>query len=161
MLNFSKQLAQNLNISSNGTHLAIVQFSDRPQLEFGLNIGSNAQTIKFKIGQISYINGGTNIGRALLFTLSRAIIGMARNNSDRIVVVVTDGVSTDDVVEPAINLRLRGNAKLIAIGIGQNVDQQQLNMANSHITDDPRKVYTLKNFDQLNAGLVTRSIQNC
>ncbi|KAL3070641.1 hypothetical protein niasHS_007681 [Heterodera schachtii] len=162
ILHFANELAQNLNLSAEGTHLAIVQFSNRPQLEFGLSSGNDAQTIKYKIDNISYLDGGTNIGEALLFTLFRVLAnGEARANSDRIVVVVTDGVSSDDVVEPADNLRKSANAELIAIGIGENIDQQQLNL----ITDNPRKVYALKSFDQLEAGLVTRNIekqqQNC
>ncbi|KAL3103537.1 hypothetical protein niasHT_025055 [Heterodera trifolii] len=156
ILHFANELAQNLNISAEGTHLAIVQFSNRPKLEFGLSSGNDAQTIKYKIDNISYLDGGTNIGEALLFTLFRVLAnGEARANSDRIVVVVTDGVSSDDVVEPADNLRKSANAELIAIGIGENIDQQQLNL----ITDNSRKVYALKSFDQLEAGLVTRNIE--
>lgn len=42
---FARQLAQLLNISVGGSHLAIIQFSEQPQLEIALNQYTNLQQV--------------------------------------------------------------------------------------------------------------------
>jgi len=42
---FARQLAQLLNISLSGSHLAIVQFAEQPQLEIALNQHTNQNQV--------------------------------------------------------------------------------------------------------------------
>ena len=68
-LNFASHLAQRLNISATGSHMAIVQYAEAPQLEIALNQYTSSSQLDSAIQRIKYLGGATNTGQALHFAL--------------------------------------------------------------------------------------------
>jgi hypothetical protein len=64
-LNFASSLANKLNVSAATSHLAIIQYAERPQLEISLNQFTNPSQLDWAIQRIRYQSGATNTGQAL------------------------------------------------------------------------------------------------
>lgn len=111
---------------------ALVQYNSRPETEFQLNSYPTTQGVLAHIKTMSYRGGGTRTGQGLDFLIhthlhsasgSRASEGVAQ-----VVVVLTDGLSQDDVAEPAQVLRMAG-VEVFAVGVQNAVDWELREMA--------------------------------
>ncbi|XP_071331445.1 collagen alpha-3(VI) chain isoform X2 [Trachinotus anak] len=111
---------------------ALVQYNSRPATEFQLNSYPTTQGVLAHIKTMSYRGGGTRTGLGLEFLIrtqlttasgSRAVEGVAQ-----VVVVLTDGRSQDDVVEPAQVLQLAG-VEVFAVGVQDAVESELREMA--------------------------------
>lgn len=71
------------------------------------------------------MSGATNTGQALTFALENGFQGSRGGNIPKVVIVVTDGQSQDDVAEPAQRLR-DSHVLLYAIGVTNLVNVHQL-----------------------------------
>uniref|UniRef100_A0A915EI39 VWFA domain-containing protein n=1 Tax=Ditylenchus dipsaci TaxID=166011 RepID=A0A915EI39_9BILA len=127
-LNFAGHLARRLNVTSTGSHLAIVQFAESPQLEISLNQFTNPNQLESAIRRIKYLSGATNTGQALHFALENGFQGARGGSVPKVVIVVTDGQSQDDVSEPSQRLR-DGQVLLYAIGVTNLVNVHQLHQS--------------------------------
>nr|CAD2165253.1 unnamed protein product [Meloidogyne enterolobii] len=145
---FARQLAQLLNISVSGSHLAIIQFSEQPQLEIALNQYTNLQQLEVALQKIKFIGGATNTGQALQFTLDTAFQGARGGSVPKVVIVLTDGQSQDEVAEAAQRLR-DAHVLVYAIGVSNLVNVQQLHQ----MTGNVLRVFTVESFDQLDRAL--------
>uniref|UniRef100_A0A1I8BI49 VWFA domain-containing protein n=1 Tax=Meloidogyne hapla TaxID=6305 RepID=A0A1I8BI49_MELHA len=145
---FARQLAQLLNISVSGSHLAIIQFSEQPQLEIALNQYTNLQQLEVALQRIKFIGGATNTGQALQFTLDTAFQGARGGSVPKVVIVLTDGQSQDEVAEAAQRLR-DAHVLVYAIGVSNLVNVQQLHQ----MTGNVLRVFTVESFDQLDRAL--------
>ncbi|KAK1332450.1 hypothetical protein QTO34_007127 [Cnephaeus nilssonii] len=144
MKGFMKRMVNLSNISADEIQIGLLQFSSNPQEEFRLNQYSSKVDIDRAISGVQQMNDGTRTGKALNFTLiffdsSRG----GRPGVHQYLIVITDGVSQDNVAIPAKALRDK-NIIIFAIGVGEAKRSQLLEM-----TNDPGKVYHEENFESL------------
>uniref|UniRef100_A0A667XN69 Collagen type XIV alpha 1 chain n=1 Tax=Myripristis murdjan TaxID=586833 RepID=A0A667XN69_9TELE len=97
-------------IGPDGTQVAIAQFSDDARTEFKLNSYNDKQRLLDAINRISYKGGNTKTGRAIqhvkenIFTAE----GGMRRGIPRVLVVLTDGRSQDDVNKVSKEMQMEG-----------------------------------------------------
>ena len=98
------------------------------------------------IEKTPYLRGGTLTGKALNFAKTELFDKTGRQGVPKVLIVMTDGKSTDDVIQPA-NILSVANITVFAIGIGRNYDMQQL----QQIASKPDIKYALtSDFNRLN-----------
>ncbi|XP_066300013.1 collagen alpha-3(VI) chain-like [Branchiostoma lanceolatum] len=124
---FAKRLVDNFEISQTDNKVGVVQYSSSSNVEFYLNAFSTKQPVLDAIDGITYQQGGTNTGAAITFTMQEifASANGARANYPDVLVVVTDGESSDDVAAPALSARNAGTL-IYAVGVGNGVNQATL-----------------------------------
>ncbi|XP_077362333.1 collagen alpha-1(XIV) chain-like isoform X2 [Festucalex cinctus] len=104
-------------IGPDGTQVAIAQFSDDTRTEFALNAYRDKERLLDAINKISYKGGNTKTGRAIqhvkdnIFTAE----GGVRRGVPKVLVVLTDGRSQDDVNKVSKEMQLEGSV-VFAIG---------------------------------------------
>ena len=100
---------KHFTIGDDATLIGIAQYSDSPQLEFGLHDHKTTDSLIRAVGNMKYKGGNTATGRALTFALEQVFNRRARPNAQKVVLVITDGESLQDsVTEPARRLRENG-----------------------------------------------------
>ncbi|XP_078580606.1 uncharacterized protein LOC144864418 isoform X3 [Branchiostoma floridae x Branchiostoma japonicum] len=143
---FTTRIATNFDVSTNLTRVGVVQYSDQANSEFVLNSFSTEAEVLAAIAAISYRNGGTSTGAALDFVRQNIFISASGDRADaaNILIVLTDGVSSDDVSVPAMAARDAG-ITIYSVGIGDGVDYNTL----QQIAGDPNKVLQATGFSSL------------
>lgn len=144
MKDFIERMVNQSNIGADEIRIGLLQFSSAPQEEFRLNQYSSKEDMCRAIVNVQQMNDGTRTGRALNFTLP--FFDSSRGGRHRVhqyLIVITDGVSHDNVAPPAKALRDR-NIVIFAIGVGDAQIAQLL-----EITNDQDKVYHEENFESL------------
>ncbi|KAJ8000142.1 hypothetical protein DPEC_G00201770 [Dallia pectoralis] len=97
-------------IGPDGTQVSIVQFSDDPRTEFNLNSYDDKESLLEAINRISYKGGNTKTGLAIkhvkdsIFTVAGGI----RRGIPKVLVVLTDGRSQDDVNKVSKEMQMEG-----------------------------------------------------
>uniref|UniRef100_A0A4W5L525 Collagen type XIV alpha 1 chain n=1 Tax=Hucho hucho TaxID=62062 RepID=A0A4W5L525_9TELE len=97
-------------IGPDGTQVAIVQFSDDARTEFKLNSYDDKERLLEAINRISYKGGNTKTGLAIrhvkdtIFTVGGGI----RRGVPKVLVVLTDGRSQDDVNKVSKEMQMEG-----------------------------------------------------
>lgn len=124
MKEFMKKLASSFNVSSNQTRVGTIIYSTNSTLAFSLDQHSTINETYSAIDNITYPGGGTYTGQALWEAVTRLFNdSVTRANITQVLVLITDGVSTDDVAEHANSL----SSKLVYIvAVGQNYEVTQL-----------------------------------
>ena len=145
-LDFVKEMARSLNLSSTGTRAAFVSYTigDGESItEFGFQ--TDIDQFEQNVDNIEYANGFTLTGKAITHAYIDIIRADARYESQVTIVVITDGLSFDDVQTPSDKLR-DVEIDMFAIGI-KNYDLPQLEA----IANEPHSdyLYTVPDFDQL------------
>lgn len=121
-----KSFVRSFNVSSGATRVGAIVYSTNATVVFTLDQFPSEMDIEEAIDNITYPGGETFTGKALndtariLFSNDRV-----RRNISKILVVITDGVSTDDVTQPAALVNDTGVIPYV-IGIGQNYNNSQL-----------------------------------
>ena len=90
----------------------------------GFNLNGDSRDVHAKIADLQYMFGNTRTGEALSF-LRANIFNRAREGASKVVIVLTDGESQDEVKAAASKL-IGDKAFLFAVGIGDTVNRQQL-----------------------------------
>lgn len=122
-----KSFIRTFNVSSDATHVGIIVYSTNATVVFKLDRYSSQKGVHEAIDNMTYPAGGTYTGQALtkaaedLFGPSSSRPG----NVSKFLVLVTDGVSTDDVTQSAAVINSSGVVTYV-VGIGQNYDRSQL-----------------------------------
>lgn len=98
------------------------------------------------IEEAPYLKGGTLTAKALTFVKTELFDKTGRQDVPQVLIVMTDGRSTDKVTLPATELH-NANITVFAIGIGRNYDMAQL----KEIASKPDVKYALvSDFNRLN-----------
>lgn len=144
MKGFMMSMVNKANIGADEIQIGLLQFSSTPKEEFRLNQYSLKVDIHRAILNVQQMKDGTHTGKALSFTLpffdsSRG----GRPSVHQYLIVITDGVSHDNVAIPAKALRDR-NIIVFAVGVGEAQRSQLL-----EITNDEHRVYYEENFESL------------
>ncbi|XP_073787351.1 collagen alpha-1(XIV) chain isoform X2 [Danio rerio] len=97
-------------IGPDGTQVAIAQFSDDARTEFSLSSHSSKEELLTAIQRVSYKGGNTKTGRAMKHVKDSvfAPVGGARRGVPKVLVVLTDGRSQDDVLQVSQELQAEG-----------------------------------------------------
>lgn len=138
------------SIGPDKVQVGAVQYSHKMRVEFYINDNSNNVNLKNAILNIEQLQGNTYTGEALNFMLS-IIKEDKKHRTSQVpcyLIVLTDGRSADDVLEPAERLRAE-QVTIHAVGIGE-ANKVQL----QQIAGGEERVSFGQNFDSL------RSIKN-
>ena len=140
-------MARSLDLSGTGTRAAFVSYTigDGESItEFGFQTDINS--FETEVDNIVYANGFTLTGKAITHAYIDIIRADARYDAQVTIVVITDGLSFDDVQTPSDKLRAV-EIDMFAVGI-KNYDLTQLQQIASQPYSD--YLYTVPEFDQLN-----------
>ncbi|XP_069392927.1 collagen alpha-6(VI) chain isoform X2 [Paralichthys olivaceus] len=126
---FIRSVAEGLDIGRDKVRVGLAQYSDEPHQEFLLKDHMDKQSLLNAIDAFPYRAGGTQTGKAINFLIdtyfTEAAGSRAAQRVPQIAVIITDGDSTDDVIEPAKRLRKHG-VIVFAIGVGNaNINELQ------------------------------------
>ncbi|KAL9983699.1 hypothetical protein ACROYT_G005915 [Oculina patagonica] len=145
-LDFIKTAVNGSFISETFTHAGLVVFSSKLKTIFTLKQFYDAEQMMDAIDNATYLKGGTLTGKALTFVKTELFDKTGRQGVPKVLIVMTDGKSTDDVIKPAKVLS-DANITVFAIGIGRNYDITQL----QEIASKPEIKYALtSDFNRLN-----------
>uniref|UniRef100_A0A3B5BAD1 Collagen type XIV alpha 1 chain n=1 Tax=Stegastes partitus TaxID=144197 RepID=A0A3B5BAD1_9TELE len=117
-------------IGPDGTQVAIAQFSDDARTEFQLSSHGNKEALLEAIQRIRYKGGNTKTGRAIkhvkesIFTSEAG----ARRGVPKVLVVLTDGRSQDDVNKVSKEMQMEGYI-IFAIGFADADYGELVNIA--------------------------------
>ena len=136
---FIIEIVKSFNIREDATQVALVLYNSEPNVvfEFEYKFGD----IKKKIREMDYPGGGTKTGKALDKVRNDVFKTIEEDRKDlpKVVVVVTDGRSQDNVSVPAQQLRDIG-ATIISLGVGCCFDESELN----EMATDPDEKHVLE-----------------
>ncbi|XP_066271289.1 sushi, von Willebrand factor type A, EGF and pentraxin domain-containing protein 1-like [Branchiostoma lanceolatum] len=143
--NLTRDIADRLLTDGSQTRVGLVQFSDNPVPTFDLNTHNTKAAIIGAIEGATRRGGGTFAGSALTYVkqVSFATGNGGRQDRPDALIVVTDGVTFDDVSFAAQSVR-EGGITAFAVGAGDAVNSQALRA----IAKDPYKVRLVANDTQ-------------
>ena len=139
-----------------GTRVAVITYNQLPNITFHLNTFIRKQDVLNAIAAIQYQSGGTRTDLAL----SEAYTNLFENPENgvrpkelgvpRVLVLLTDGKTssgTDSIIRPSNLLREEG-VNIFVIGIGQNINKNELDI----IASDPDSDHVVlpESFDEIN-----------
>ena len=144
MRDFMEELVNSLVVGESDVHVGLVKFSTKNIQQLVFSFQYDPVQINNQINAMAYDAGHTYTGQALNFTRT-ALFPSARKRVPHLVLIVTDGAASDDVIVPSQLLRDNG-AIIYALGIGCCYNNGQLkNMASD---PDQHHVFAVS-FEQL------------
>ncbi|XP_061846086.1 vitrin isoform X1 [Colius striatus] len=154
VLQFVANISKEFEISDTDTRIGAVQYTYEQRLEFSFDKYSTKQDVLSAIKRISYWSGGTSTGAAISYA-SEQLFSKSKPNKRKIMILITDGRSYDDVRVPAMAAHQNG---VIAYSVGVAwAAQDEL----EDIATDPDKEHSffVEDFDKL-YSFVNPLIQN-
>ncbi|NWW98170.1 VITRN protein, partial [Caloenas nicobarica] len=154
VLQFVANISKEFEISDTDTRIGAVQYTYEQRLEFSFDKYSTKQDVLSAIKRISYWSGGTSTGAAISYA-SEQLFSKSKPNKRKIMILITDGRSYDDVRVPAMAAHQNG---VIAYSVGVAWAAQDELEA---IATDPDKehAFFVDEFDNL-YRFVNQLIQN-
>ncbi|NXG58730.1 VITRN protein, partial [Hemiprocne comata] len=154
VLQFVANISKEFEISDTDTRVGAVQYTYEQRLEFSFDKYSTKQDVLSAIKRISYWSGGTSTGAAISYA-SEQLFSKSKPNKRKIMILITDGRSYDDVRVPAMAAHRNG---IIAYSVGVAWAAQDELEA---IATDPDKEHSffVDEFDNL-YRFVNQLIQN-
>lgn len=144
-LNFVSRFVTDLPVGANNVRVGLVTFGSTAHNEFFLNQYNDKQSTLNAIQKATYVSGTTATGEALQMIREQHLTQAhgARNTSRHFVIVLTDGASTNKTLTAQQAALLKQeNAVVIAIGVGNGIDKNELNT----IATDSRHVFNTQDF---------------
>ncbi|KFU94863.1 Vitrin, partial [Chaetura pelagica] len=114
VLQFVANISKEFEISDTDTRIGAVQYTYEQRLEFSFDEYSTKQDVLSAIKRISYWSGGTSTGAAISYA-SEQLFSKSKPNKRKIMILITDGRSYDDVRVPAMAAHRN---EIIAYSIG-------------------------------------------
>ncbi|XP_053315742.1 vitrin [Spea bombifrons] len=114
VLQFIANISSEFEISDTDTRIGAVQYTYEQRLEFGFDKYNTKQDVVNAIMRINYWSGGTSTGAAITYA-SEQLFSKSKVNKRKILIVITDGRSYDDVRTPAAAAHRNG---VIAYAVG-------------------------------------------
>ena len=115
-LQFVKSLIRAFVISPEDTRVGAILFSTNSELQFDFTEYNTQREVEAAIGRIRYPNKKTKTGSALIMAKD-SLFNNVREGVPRVLIVITDGRSKDDVATPSQNLRDKG-VIIFSVGLG-------------------------------------------
>ncbi|KAJ8392978.1 hypothetical protein AAFF_G00068820 [Aldrovandia affinis] len=142
---FLEVLVNSFDIGPHKVQISLVQYSRDPHTEFALNTHHELSAVVRAVRTFPYRGGSTNTGRAMTYVKDKIFTNArgARTNVPRVMILITDGKSSDAFRDPATNLR-KTDVEIFAVGVKDAVRSELEAIAN-HPSDT--HVYTVEDFD--------------
>ncbi|CAG6017629.1 unnamed protein product [Menidia menidia] len=144
VLQFVANVTREFEISDTDTRVGAVQYTYEQRLEFAFGQYDNKAELLNAIKRVNYWSGGTSTGAAITYAAEQ-LFSKSKPNKRKIMIVITDGRSYDDVRAPALAVHRQG---VIAYSIGIAwAAQDEL----EYIATDPDKEHSffVDEFDNL------------
>ncbi|OBS81910.1 hypothetical protein A6R68_24101 [Neotoma lepida] len=154
VLQFVANLSKEFEISDTDTRIGAVQYTYEQRLEFGFDKYNSKADILSAIRRVGYWSGGTSTGAAIQYALEQ-LFKKSKPNKRKLMILITDGRSYDDVRIPSIAAYQKG-VITYAIGIAWAA-QEELEVIATHPARDHS--FFVDEFDNL-YKFVPRIIQN-
>ncbi|KAG7492888.1 hypothetical protein MATL_G00019300 [Megalops atlanticus] len=144
VLQFVANITREFEISDTDTRVGAVQYTYEQRLEFALGQHSNKAELLAAIQAVEYWSGGTSTGAAIAYA-SDKLFSQSKPNKRKIMIVITDGRSYDDVSNPAMAIH-RSGVIAYSVGIAWAVKEEL-----EDIATDPDKEHSffVEDFDHL------------
>ncbi|XP_028905806.1 vitrin [Ornithorhynchus anatinus] len=154
VLQFVANISKEFEVSDTDTRVGAVQYTYEQRLEFGFDQHRTKSDLLSAIKRVNYWSGGTSTGAAIRYALER-LFEKSKPNKRKLMIVITDGRSYDDVRIPALAAHRKG-VITYAIGITWAAQDELEVMAS-----DPDKdhAFFVDEFDNLYT-FVPQIIQN-
>ncbi|NXI37353.1 VITRN protein, partial [Galbula dea] len=114
VLQFVANISKEFEISDTDTRIGAVQYTYEQRLEFSFDKYRTKQDVLSAIKRINYWSGGTSTGAAISYA-SEQLFSKSKPNKRKIMILITDGRSYDDVRVPAMEAHQNG---VIAYSVG-------------------------------------------
>ncbi|XP_054455772.1 vitrin isoform X3 [Anoplopoma fimbria] len=144
VLQFVANITREFEISDTDTRVGAVQYTYEQRLEIGFGQYNNKAELLNAIKRVNYWSGGTSTGAAITYAAEQ-LFSKSKPNKRKIMIVITDGRSYDDVRVPALAVHSQG---VVAYSIGIAwAAQDEL----EYIATDPDKEHSffVDEFDNL------------
>lgn len=157
MREFLKSVVSGLDIGPDKVRVGLVQYSDEPYQEFLLKDHLDKKSVLAELETFPYRNGGTETGKAIDFVRTQYLTPDAGSRASQrvpqIVVVITDGDSTDKVLDPAHALRQQG-VVIFGIAVGKDNIPQLQEIASQPFQRFLLKIDSYQALERLTEGLL-------
>ncbi|XP_048391729.1 collagen alpha-1(XII) chain isoform X1 [Stegostoma tigrinum] len=142
---FLETLVKTFQVGPNGIQIGLVQYSRDPYTEFTLNRHQTLEDVLRAVRTFPYRGGSTNTGRAMTYVREKVFVPEkgARLNVPRVMVLITDGKSSDAFKAPALRLRDAG-VEIFAVGVKDAVFSELVAIASP---PENTHVYQVDDFD--------------
>ncbi|KAL7862063.1 hypothetical protein SRHO_G00135040 [Serrasalmus rhombeus] len=155
---FLEVLVNSFDIAPNKVQISLVQYSRDPHTEFALNKHHDSSAVVKAIRTFPYRGGSTNTGKAMTYVREKIFVASrgARDNVPRVMVLITDGKSSDSFKDPAANLR-NADVEIFAVGVKDAVRSELEAIANPPADSHVFEVEDFDAFERISKEL-TQSI---
>ncbi|XP_014859001.1 PREDICTED: collagen alpha-1(XII) chain isoform X2 [Poecilia mexicana] len=142
---FLEVLVTSFDIGPNKIQISLVQYSRDPHTEFALNTHHDINAAVKAVRSFPYRGGSTNTGKAMTYVRERIFVPGrgARDNVPRVMVLITDGKSSDSFKDAAAKLR-NVDVEIFAVGVKDAVRSELEAIANPPADTH---VYEVEDFD--------------
>ncbi|OXB65928.1 hypothetical protein ASZ78_002676 [Callipepla squamata] len=156
---FLSSLVSSLDVGLETIRIGLAQYSNEAYQVFLLNQHLLKNDVLEQIRDLPYRGGETYTGRALDFVstvyFKESAGSRAKGYVPQLTILITGGMSSDEVEQPAKKLRYRGiSIYVVGIGIQNTTELQQITSKPFH-----KYLYSVDSFDDL-PDLSTRLLQN-
>ncbi|XP_048580980.1 cochlin-like [Nematostella vectensis] len=124
MLDFTQRIASGFGIASSQTRVGVGLYSTFASVPIPFGKYTSLQETVEGIKKLRYPGEGTRTGRALKL-MKTHLFSQSRPKAHKVLIVLTDGTSVDDVKAPAKALRESG-VEVFAVGIGEHYRPREL-----------------------------------
>ncbi|KAM6934552.1 collagen alpha-3(VI) chain [Xenentodon cancila] len=148
ILDFIKRVIEPLDIGTDKIRISVVQHSERPSPNFYLNTYKTKSEVMRAVSSMTLAGGRSlNTGSALRYMretiLSKSNGGRSSQNVPQFLIVLAGARSTDNVKEPASQLKAQG---VVPFGVGfKNADAKQIEA----ISHNPSFAFNVRDFNEL------------
>ncbi|KAM9466860.1 collagen alpha-1(XII) chain isoform 2-T2 [Clarias gariepinus] len=155
---FLEVLVNSFDIGPNKVQISLVQYSRDPHTEFALNKHHDLSAVVKAIRTFPYRGGSTNTGKAMTYVREKIFVSSrgARESVPRVMVLITDGKSSDSFKDPATNLR-NVDVEIFAVGVKDAVRSELEAIANLPAENHVFEVEDFDAFERISKEL-TQSI---
>ncbi|MBN3325895.1 CO6A6 protein, partial [Atractosteus spatula] len=141
MKDFMKKIIQKLDIGRDKVRIGAKQYCHLEKDEFALDDYTQASDLMKAVDSMNQLGGGTLTGQALRSVSE--YFKKARQDVNKILIVITDGEAQDEVLQPAAALRNEG-IFIFSIGVfGANYVQLE------EISGSPANIFYIQNYEAL------------
>ena len=126
---FIKAVTSSLNVSDSQTHVGVAVYGDSSSIFVRFEDYRNQTSLEAAIDDIWYPeHRQSNMGQALSAIASDLYnTSVARENVERVLVVLTASISQDDTAVPSFKLQRYHWVNIFAVGVGAHYSLGQLN----------------------------------
>ncbi|MCI4382642.1 hypothetical protein PGIGA_G00017250 [Pangasianodon gigas] len=155
---FLEVLVNSFDIGPNKVQISLVQYSRDPHTEFALNKHHDISAVVKAIRTFPYRGGSTNTGKAMTYVREKIFVTSrgARQSVPRVMVLITDGKSSDSFKDAATNLR-NTDVEIFAVGVKDAVRSELEAIANPPAENHVFEVEDFDAFERISKEL-TQSI---